>query len=247
MEITPDGWLAWLGIVNLAYQTSWLLYGVSTIFRKEKNGVYIYQLNITPPWVYFAFIISNIIHITWLFAWDREVFIAALLLYVLLSITLSIALTLSVIYLNKNEEKLRHMNMTSEIVIIQNLVQASLILYASAVILFTLVNLSIVLTYHGVVTIMWSSTISLIVLTSFLIIWFVLDIFIIKKSIYPFVTLFPYTVALFTIAGTISQNFDLAKTAGNSIFMLIILVLTLLFTIIKLVVIFLPKCQSVKT
>jgi hypothetical protein len=71
----------------LAYQTAWLLYGVSTIFRKDKNGVYIYQLNITPPWVYLAFITSNLIQITWLFARDREVFIAALVLYVLLSIT----------------------------------------------------------------------------------------------------------------------------------------------------------------
>ena len=87
LEITHDAWLAWLGIVNLAYQTAWLLYGVSTIFRKDKNGVYIYQLNITPPWVYLAFITSNLIQITWLFARDREVFIAALVLYVLLSIT----------------------------------------------------------------------------------------------------------------------------------------------------------------
>jgi hypothetical protein len=85
LEITHDAWLAWLGIVNLAYQTAWLLYGVSTIFRKDKNGVYIYQLNITPPWVYLAFITSsNLIQITWLYAWDREVFIAALVLYVLL-------------------------------------------------------------------------------------------------------------------------------------------------------------------
>jgi hypothetical protein len=126
----------------------------STIFRKDKNGVYIYQLNITPPWVYLAFITSNLIQITWLFAWDREVFIATLVLYVLLSITLFIALVLSVIYLNKNEEKLRNMNMTTEILIIQHLVQASLILYASVIILFTLVNLSIVLTYRGVVTVM---------------------------------------------------------------------------------------------
>lgn len=246
MEITHDAWLAWLGVVNLAYQTARLLYGVSTIFRKDKNGVFIYQLNITSPWVYLAFITSNLIQITWLFAWDREVFIAALLLYVLLSITLSIALALSVIYLNKNEEKLRNMNMTTEILIIQNLVQASLILYASVVIIFTLVNLSIVLTYRGVVTVMWSSTISLIFLSSLVIMWFVVDIFIIRKSIFPFVTLFPYTVALVTIAGAMSENFDLEKTAGNSIFMLIILVLTFLFTIIKLIVIFLPKCQKLK-
>ena len=191
----------------------------STIFRKDKNGVYIYQLNITPPWVYLAFITSNL---------------------------LFIALVLSVIYLNKNEEKLRNMNMTTEILIIQHLVQASLILYASVIILFTLVNLSIVLTYRGVVTVMWSSTISLIILTSLLINWFVVDIFIIKKSINQFVTLFPYTVVLVTIAGTISENFDLVKTAGNSIFMLIILVLTFLFTIIKLIVISLPKCQKLK-
>jgi hypothetical protein len=204
-------------------------------------------LNITPPWVYLAFITSNLIQITWLFAWDREVFIAALVLYVLLSITLSIALVLSVIYLNKNEKKkLRNMNMTTEILIIQHLVQASLILYASVIILFILVNLSIVLTYRGVVTVMWSSTISLIILTSLLINWFVVDIFIIKKSINQFVTLFPYTVVLVTIAGTISANFDLVKTAGNSIFMLIILVLTFLFTIIKLIVISLPKCQKLK-
>ena len=204
-------------------------------------------MNITPPWVYLAFITSNLIQITWLFAWDREVFIAALVLYVLLSITLSIALVLSVIYLNKNEKKkLRNMNMTTEILIIQHLVQASLILYASVIILFILVNLSIVLTYRGVVTVMWSSTISLIILTSLLINWFVVDIFIIKKSINQFVTLFPYTVVLVTIAGTISANFDLVKTAGNSIFMLIILVLTFLFTIIKLIVISLPKCQKLK-
>lgn len=246
MEITQDAWLAWLGVVNLAYQTVWLLYGVSTIFRKDKNRIFIYQLNITPPWVYLAFITSNLIQITWLFAWDREVFIAALVLYVLLSITLSSVLALSVIYLNKNEEKLRNMNMTTEILIIQNLVQVSLILYASVVILFTLVNLSIVLTYRGVVTVMWSSTISLIILSSLVIIWFVVDIFIIRKSIFPFVTLFPYTVALVTIAGAMSENFDLEKTAGNSIFMLIILVLTFLFTIIKLIVIFLPKCQKLK-
>jgi hypothetical protein len=73
------------------------------------------------------------------------------------------------------------MNMTTEILIIQHLVQASLILYASVIILFTLVNLSIVLTYRGVVTVMWSSTISLIILTSLLINWFVVDRFIIKK------------------------------------------------------------------
>jgi hypothetical protein len=156
-------------------------YSYGPIFRKDKNGVYIYQLNITPPWVYLAFITSNLIQITWLFAWDREVFIAALVLYVLLSITWSIALVLSVIYLNKNEEKLRNMNMTTEILIIQHLVQASLILYASVIILFTLVNLSIVFTYRGVVTVMWSSTISLIILTSLLINWFVVDRFIIKK------------------------------------------------------------------
>jgi hypothetical protein len=73
--------------------------------------------------------------------------------------------------------------MTTEILIIQHLVQASLILYASVIILFTLVNLSIVFTYRGVVTVMWSSTISLIILTSLLINWFVVDRFIIKKSV----------------------------------------------------------------
>jgi hypothetical protein len=67
LEITPAGWTFSIWGFIYTWNALWLIYGVSTIFSKDSNGNYIYQLTITPPAVYIVFIINNILNIAWLY------------------------------------------------------------------------------------------------------------------------------------------------------------------------------------
>lgn len=212
----------------------WLIYGVSTIFRRDSNGNYIYQLTITPPAVYIVFIINNILNIAWLITWDREELIAALPLIALQPVTLYISLTCSHLYLNRNITTLRKMKMEREIWFVRFLIQNGMAFYATWVTVATLLNMAIVMTYDGDVSQPLSSTIALSILSVELVIWVFVDIIILDN--YTRYTFTPYITIVVALSGIMSKNYDLDTAEQNSIFTLVLLILAILFLVAKIFV-----------
>jgi len=126
------------------------------------------------------------------------------------------------------------MNMAREIWFIRFLIQNGMSFYAAWVTVATLLNLSMVMTYYGDVTVSLSSTVSLSVLTVELILWFFVDILLLDN--YTRYTFSPYVTLVVALSGIISKNYDLDSAKQNSIFSLILLILAVILLVSKLTV-----------
>lgn len=232
--ITPAGWTFAIWGFIYTWNALWLVYGVSTIFRRNPNGVFIYQLDVTPPSVYMAFTVCNLFNIAWLFTWDREELLASVFLIALTPFMLYVALVFSHVYLNRNISFLDKNYMPKEKWLVRGLVQNGLAFYATWTTIATLINFAITLSYYGDVAVKTSSTVALSILTVELLAWVSLDILFFDN--YTRYSLTPYITVVVALSGVVSKNYNLDTNRQNSVFALILLIFAVIFFVLKLFV-----------
>ncbi|KAJ8307521.1 hypothetical protein KUTeg_015605, partial [Tegillarca granosa] len=235
LQVTPAGWTFSIWGIIYTWQALWLIYGLTTICRK-KDGTYFYLLPLMPVAVYFSFMFNNICNVAWLFTWDMEEMVAALPLIALMPFSLYIGLYFSFSSVYRNLAESTKKGLSRDIWLIRLLVQNGIAFYATWVTIATLLNLAIVMSYWGDVSVEDSGTTVLSILLVEVIIWFVTDIFIFDK--YVRYTFSPYITLIMALSGVLSKNYDLDNTYRNSVFTLFNLVLCIILFVFKLVTLF---------
>lgn len=231
MEITPAGWtFAIWGFIYI-YQVIWVVYGLSTLFRKTRTGGYLYyEPPFMSPWLYIVYSINMCLNVSWVLLFSREMLWQALIVIILMALTLYICIFISARDLVKYGPELINLGQSHNIWLVRFLVHNAWGMYASWVTIATLLNLGIVFTYVIGISQPIASTISLCILAIETVAYFWLDNFAFDRQLRYNVT--PYIVLHVALIGSLSKNWD--PTNCNTILTLALLVLGVSLTCVKI-------------
>jgi hypothetical protein len=130
-DMKPSISITYLWILILFWQCLWLIYGVTTIFRKSSSD-YFYKYPPVMHWlVYLNFAITNILHVVCLFFLDHRFFMLASCYAILMVLGLYIATFTSLFKLSDYQREMYYTEKTTDVWYIRILVQNGMIMYAS--------------------------------------------------------------------------------------------------------------------
>ncbi|GAB0187688.1 T-cell activation Rho GTPase-activating protein-like [Grus japonensis] len=164
--------------------------------RNELGCVYI-KPDLLPIPFYMVWILNNGLNVGWLFLWDREYLIPALVFLAALTLTTCAALFISHRVLSIHSSWLVKGH-KAELWLIRILVQNGLALYATWTTIATLLNFAVVLIYKWNVSNKTATTASLSILTLHLVIWFYLENFFLDKYVRYTLTIYPVVIIALT-------------------------------------------------
>ena len=189
-----------------AWQVAWLIYGISTIFRKTSYGYLYVAPGHMHPSIYMVFSLNLLANIAWLLLWDRMLPAYALIMLVLSMITLYVCLGISYRRLHARGNVLKREEHMNDVWLVRILVQNGLAIYATWVTIATLLNLCVVMAYVGTVSQHVASTVCLSILLLLIVVWFFLDNFL--WDVYVRYTVTPYFVFVFALIGTLVAHWN---------------------------------------
>lgn len=141
-------WITYMWVIIFIWQAAWLVYGVTTIFRKSSSD-YLYKYPPVMHWlVYLNFSITNILHLICLTLWSRKLFGFATFYTAFMFISLYIAVTLSLFKLSDYQREMYYTEKTGDVWSIRILVQNGLFMYASWSFVMFLITLAVTLVYE---------------------------------------------------------------------------------------------------
>lgn len=223
-EITPAGWAFAIWGIIYTWQTIWIIYGWSFVFRPK------FKKTINPG-VYVLYTFSNISNIIWIYLWGNDYPQAAFPFIALISFFLWCAIGVEVVYLYKisppsvNIKAFKIEGYLSQIIVVNGLV-----IYATWVTIATLINLTIVIQYYGGLNGTDSGTVALTVLMFELIVYFVLENTILDRFL-RFVFMV-YPVVIWALSAVVSAHYDGER---NAIYTVVLLVIALVLFIVRVV------------
>ncbi|KAM5164951.1 uncharacterized protein ACMZJ9_007351 [Mantella aurantiaca] len=228
-EFTPSGWTFMIWNVIYAWQVLWLGYIIAGICRRSELGWMYLKPDVFPVYFYIVWILNNGLNIGWLFLWDREFFIPALVFLGAIALTNYIVLFISyrALYLH-GDWFFRQRKV--DLWLIRIFAQNGIAVYATWTTIACLLNFSVALTYNGGISNSVSTTVSLSILAFEVVLWFILENFVLEK--YVRYTLTVYPVVIVALSGSLDKNFQESSPDGNNIFISVLLaVACALFTI----------------
>lgn len=216
-EITPsDSTFAIWGAIYLL-QVAWTIYTLSLNVRKDYG-------DILPAKVYSYYILSSACNLLWLFAWARVQFGMSLSLI----FGIALCLVLSVIYasaglfnyLKQFPGKKGEPNKL-DVWCVRILVQNGILFYATWVSIATCINVAVYLEYNLGVSSSKAGTAALAILTSTIILWFILENFVVQE--YTRFIVSEYIVLIIALGGVVKAHWT--DGHGNQAFELALLIL----------------------
>ncbi|XP_010573060.1 PREDICTED: uncharacterized protein LOC104836271 [Haliaeetus leucocephalus] len=230
-DFTPAGWTFLIWNVIYAWQLAWLLYALSGICRRNELGCVYIKPDLLPIPFYVAWILNNGLNVGWLFLWDREYLLPALVFLAALTFTTCASLFISHQALSIHSSWLVKGH-KAELWLTRILVQNGLALYATWTTIAALLNFAIVLIYKWNVSNETATTASLSILALDLVIWFYLENFILDKYVRYNLTVYP--VLIIALTGSACKNFSFSSLMTNSIFIVVLLAVTCLIFAVRL-------------
>ena len=239
-EITPsDGTFAIWGVIY-TLQVAWTIYTLSLNVRTDYG-------DILPAKVYSYYILSSVCNLLWLFAWARVQFGMSLALI----FGIALCLVLSVIYasaglfsyLKQFPSKKGEVNKL-DVWCVRILVQNGILFYATWVSIATCINVAVYLEYNLGVSSSRAGTAALAILTSVIILWFILENFVVQE--YTRFVLSEYIVLVIALSGVVKAHWT--DGHGNQTFELALLILAGVLLIARIALIVVQeKKKDVKT
>ncbi|XP_075060002.1 uncharacterized protein LOC142144743 [Mixophyes fleayi] len=219
-DFTPSGWTFMIWNVIFAWQFLWLGYVLSGICRRSELGWMYSKPDLFPVYFYFVWMLNNVLNIGWLFLWDREYLIPALVFLGAIALTNYIVLYISyrALYLNGvwlcKQRKV-------DLWLIRIFAQNGIAVYATWTTVACLLNFAVALTYNGNIPNSTSTTVSLSILAFEVVLWFYLENFVFDK--YVRYTLTVYPVVIVALSGALNKNFNKSSPDGNNIYIAVLL------------------------
>ncbi|XP_068438432.1 uncharacterized protein [Clinocottus analis] len=233
-EITPSGWTFNIWSVIYVWLIAMVIYIVAGLCRKNGYG-YVYCSPAVLPYGFFISWCLNLgFNIGWLLVWDQGIMIAALVfLFVVVCTNYSmVCFTCHGLHVYGPWLKKYH---NADLWLIRVLVQNGVMIYTTWTTIATLINLSIVLTYNVKMSPEDAATISYSLLTLVLLVWFVLENFVLDKHVRYILIIYP--VVIWALGGNLDKNYDAKSPSRNGIFIAVLLTLALVLFVIRIVLV----------
>ncbi|XP_069090345.1 uncharacterized protein [Pleurodeles waltl] len=234
-EFTPAGWtfaLNWNTI--FIWQFLWFGYSLSGLCRRNENGWMYMKPDLLPIWFYIVWMLNNALNIGWLFLWDREYIIPALVFLAFIAFTNYCVLIISYRALYINGMWLQKSKKV-DLWLIRIFVQNGIAIYATWTTIATLLNFAVVLTYSGDVSNATSTTAALAILALELVLWFILENFAFDE--YVRYTLTVYPVVICALSGSLNKHFVSSDPGRNNIFLAVLLAVACAAFLIRLILV----------
>ncbi|TRZ19781.1 hypothetical protein HGM15179_007347 [Zosterops borbonicus] len=212
---TPAGWTFLIWNVIYSWQLVWLLYALSGICRRNEFGYAFIKPDLLPTPFYVAWCLNNGLNVGWLFLWDREYLLPALVFLVVLSLTTCASLFVSHRALSIHSSWFVKGH-RAELWLIRILVQNGLALYLTWTSIATLLNFAVVLIYKWDVPDEKATTAALSILALGLVVWFYLENYFLDKYVRYNLTVYPVVIA--ALAGSAYRNSSFSSPHTNNIF-----------------------------
>lgn len=223
-------------------QVAWLGYTSTLIFRRSRDG----RLYYSPPFmrdsVYVFFIVASVLDFIWNILWGLQYVQFCLLINILLIGSLMVSLCSSFYGLTNHGQDLINEGKSKDVYCTILLVQYGLGVYAWQVFVYTLINLSAVLTYYFNISHATSGAVSLSVLMVTMTVWFMLDNFFFEEYCRYFFV--PYVVVTYFLAGSLKHNwkvYNLSKPSIDSVFTAVLLALLCVAFVLKVIIVILKS------
>jgi len=232
--ITPIGWTFQIWAVIYTWLIVMHGYILSTICRKNANGYVYCSPAVLPCGLFVSWSINMAFNCGWLFVWDRGVMIAAMVFLVLVICTNYAVIGFSCHGLHVYGAWLNKYHKT-ELWLIRVLVQNGVAMYTTWTTIATLINLTIVLIYEVNMSPTDAATIALSVLSAMLLVWFILENFVIDKHVRYILTIYP--VVIWALTGNVVKNYDATSPSRSAVFIVVLLALACLLFVIRIVLV----------
>ncbi|KAG8584094.1 hypothetical protein GDO81_008682 [Engystomops pustulosus] len=233
-NITPAGWTFMIWNVIFAWQFLWLGYVLAGICRRSELGWMYLKPDVFPIPFYIVWILNNILNIGWLFLWDREFLIPALVFLGAIALTNHIVLFISyrALYLHGEWfDKQRRVDLW----LIRIFVQNGIAVYATWTTIASLLNFAVALTYNGNIPNGTSTTVCLSLLAFEVLLWFILENFLFDK--YVRYTLTVYPVVFVALSGVLDKHFNEAAPDGNNIYIAVLLAVACALFVVRVLLV----------
>ncbi|XP_022065400.2 uncharacterized protein LOC110961910 [Acanthochromis polyacanthus] len=214
-EITPSGWTFAIWGIIYTFLALVLVYVLSGFFRKNEYGYVYCSPAVLSHGFFVLWCLNLILNIGWLLLWDRKIIVASLIFLILVASTNYGVIFFSCYGLHKYGawlNKYHKVDLWLHRVLIQN----GVAIYATWTTIATLVNLAIVVSYDGNMSPPDAATLSLSILTVVLIVWFVLENFLLDKYVRFILSIYP--AAIWALSGVYTKNYNPAAPTRNNIF-----------------------------
>ncbi|XP_071769152.1 uncharacterized protein LOC139922519 [Centroberyx gerrardi] len=226
-DITPAGWTFSIWGVIYTWLTLMVIYLTTYVFRGS------WALCLLPLGFYGSWLASMVMNMIWLLLWDRELIMIALVVLALIAVSNYSALVFCCyatdyygLWLQEYHRK--------DLACLKILVQNGLALYTTWTSIATLINFSLVLNLWGVAK-STAATGSLCILFAELVGWFILENFVLDRWVRNILTVYP--VVIVALVGNITKHFHPADPSPNSVFMIILLVVTCVLLLVRVAVV----------
>nr|XP_054607176.1 uncharacterized protein LOC107382836 isoform X1 [Nothobranchius furzeri] len=241
-QLTPSGWTFYIWTLIYIWLMAMVAYITVGLCRRNAYGYVYCRPAVLPYGFFFSWCLNQCFNIAWLLVWDRGMMIVALVFLILIICTnylmivfISHSLHIYGPWLNKYHKA--DLWLMRVLVSVQNVVkvQNGVMIYTTWTTIATLLNLTIVLSYHAEMSPAGAATLSYSLLTVLLIVWFVLENFVLEKYVrYIFIT---YPVVIWALSGNMDKNYDTASPIGNGIFIAVLLAVAFVLLVTRIVLI----------
>ena len=205
--ITPAGWTFSIWGVIYAWQALHLLYGFINLWRKTPQQEYIY-IDPNPIGVkfYVAYTVSCLCNIGWIFTFDREFLVPALVFLPAIAISLYTAIVFAARQLFQSGADMEKQGLTKDIWFVRIFVHNGVAFYCAWTNVASLLNLCIVLQYVSGVDRGTCAWVAAVTLTVIVFIVFVLEVFVFDRYVrYIFSH---YATLVIALSGILYQNYS---------------------------------------
>ncbi|KAG8443920.1 hypothetical protein GDO86_009210 [Hymenochirus boettgeri] len=234
-DFTPAGWtftLIWN--VIFAWQFLWFGYILSLICRRSELGWFYLKPDLFPVSFFLVWMLNNVLNIGWLFLWDREYLIPALVFLGAIAFTNYIVLFISYRAVFLNGEWLQKQHKV-DLWLIRIFAQNGITFYATWTTIACLLNFAVCLTYNGGISNTTSATVALALLTFEMVLWFCLENFVFDKYVRYTITV--YIVIILGLSGALHRNFDKSNPGQNGIFIAVALAVACAAFVLRLILV----------
>ncbi|KAM5157349.1 uncharacterized protein ACMZJ9_008675 [Mantella aurantiaca] len=241
LDVTPAGWTFSIWSVIYIWNGLWIVYVISTLFRRNKYGRVYAKPTVHPPEFFALWILNNLINIAWLFLWDRELLIFSNIFLALIAITCFLMLHISYRKCYRSGAwMLQHQRF--DLWCIRILIHNGLAIYATWTSIATIVNFGLVLKYNAHLNDPDAGSVVLSLVFFAVLFWFLMETFIFEKYVRYTFTVYP--VAIVASVGILVGAEDSQKLTNNDVMNVVIIAVSSAFCLLRFALLF--SCDKLR-
>ena len=212
VDILPAGWTFSIWIVIYSWQGAWILYAWTFVFSCRSSAI----VPINKA-IHALFVLSCALNITWLYLFGNEKFTAAFVLLLLLELTLDAMIGVATYTSYHQARELIDNGQKCDVILTQILLNNGIGIYETWITIAAQVNFAVVLQYVSDTSSSTAAIVALSIILAEMLTWFIAEITILDRFVRYTLTVYP--VAVWALAGIISNNWD--KDEASSVLSLV--------------------------